>query len=76
MYLEDVCLQLGLLPEGLAARLADLLRHGRLLVHPLDVLVDGTLDKSVHIIYNSNCSQQLCRCNRYDEQYVRTLFEL
>ena len=47
MYLEDVCLQLGLLPEGLAARLADLLRHGRLLVHPLDVLVDGALDRRV-----------------------------
>ena len=40
IYLEYVRLQLGLLPERLPARLADLLRHGRLLMHPLDVLVD------------------------------------
>ena len=42
-YLEYVRPQLGLLPEGLPARLADLLRRGRPLVHPLDVLVHGAL---------------------------------
>lgn len=46
LYLEYVGLQLRLLPEGLPARLADLLRHGRLLVHPPDVLVDGALDRT------------------------------